>query len=88
MAGQTRIDGNLIDTGTDPNDIVSVSVGDSRYATLGTDGLSVESTFFFENEQTLNTSYVVATDRNAMTIGPITLADNVGVTVNGRWVII
>jgi len=32
MAGQTRIDSNLIDTGTDPNDIVSVSVGDGRYA--------------------------------------------------------
>jgi len=37
MAGQTRIDGNLIDTGTDPNDIVSVSVGDGRYPRLSED---------------------------------------------------
>jgi len=37
MAGQTRIDGNLIDTGTDPNDIVSVSVGDGRYPRLSQD---------------------------------------------------
>jgi len=37
MAGQTRIDGNLIDTGTDPNDIVSVSVGDARYPRLSQD---------------------------------------------------
>jgi len=37
MAGQTRIDGNLIDTGTDPNDIVSVSVGDTRYPRLSQD---------------------------------------------------
>jgi len=37
MAGQTRIDGNLIDTGTDPNDIVSVSVGDARYPRLSED---------------------------------------------------
>jgi hypothetical protein len=37
MAGQTRIDSNLIDTGTDPNDIVSVSVGDGRYPRLSQD---------------------------------------------------
>jgi hypothetical protein len=34
MAGQTRINGNLIDTGTDPEDIVSISTGDARYPKL------------------------------------------------------
>jgi len=34
MSGQTRIDGNLIDTGTDPNDILSVESGDGRYPQL------------------------------------------------------
>lgn len=37
MAGQTRVDGNLIDTGTDPNDVLSVSTGDGRYPSLSGD---------------------------------------------------
>jgi len=55
MAGQTRINGNLIDTGTDPEDILSVSSGDNRYPqlsgnntltgdlTVGSDGLFVDA---------------------------------------------
>ena len=32
MSGQTRIDSNLIETGTDPNDVLTVSDGNTLYA--------------------------------------------------------
>jgi len=88
MAGQTRIDGNLIETGTDANDIVSVSIGDARYAKTEFDGLTVRSGIFWENNQILQSNYNVESDKNAMSIGPITLDTDVVVTIDGRWVIV
>lgn len=58
MAGQTRINGNLIDTGTDPEDIVSISTGDGRYPRLSEDNTlagnltvsgSISGTLNFDN---------------------------------------
>ena len=59
MSGQTRIDGNLIDTGTDPNDILSVESGDGRYPKLDgpntlTGDLTVGSDALFVDASTGN----------------------------------
>jgi hypothetical protein len=45
---------------------------------------------FYKNDQTVNTSYTVVTGENAMSAGPITIANGVTVTVqNGaRWVVV
>jgi hypothetical protein len=45
---------------------------------------------FFENSKTINGSYTITTNKNAMSTGPITLATGVTVTVpsDSRWVIL
>jgi hypothetical protein len=45
---------------------------------------------FIENAQTINTSYTIASTRNAMTTGPVTVADGVIVTISdgARWVVL
>jgi len=45
---------------------------------------------FFENSKTINGSYTITTNKNAMSTGPITLANGVTVTVpsDSRWVIL
>jgi len=45
---------------------------------------------FHENGLTVNTSYTLTTNRNAMSVGPITLASGVTVTVPSgqRWVVL
>lgn len=45
---------------------------------------------FFENGQTVTTSYTVSSNKNAMSAGPITINSNVTVTIpaNATWVII
>lgn len=44
----------------------------------------------YENDQILKADYVIEGDKNAMTTGPITVADGVTVTISdgARWVII
>ena len=41
----------------------------------GTDGV------FFENDTTINSNYTITTGKNAMTAGPVTVANGVTVTV-------
>jgi hypothetical protein len=45
---------------------------------------------FFENSKTVNGSYTISTNKNAMSTGPITLANGVTVTVpsDSRWVVL
>jgi hypothetical protein len=45
---------------------------------------------FFENSKTINGSYTITTNKNAMSTGPITLANGVTVTVpsDSRWVVL
>lgn len=45
---------------------------------------------FYENGQTVNTSYTITTNRNAVTAGPVTIANGVTVTVpsGSSWVIV
>lgn len=45
---------------------------------------------FYENSQTVNTSYTITTNKNAMSAGPITIADGVTVTVpdGSAWTVV
>lgn len=45
---------------------------------------------FQENEQTVTTSYTISTNKNAMSVGPITINSSVTVTIpsGSRWVIL
>lgn len=45
---------------------------------------------FYENDQTISTSYTIAANKNAMTTGPISINSGVVVTVStgARWVVI
>jgi hypothetical protein len=45
---------------------------------------------FWENTATVNTDYTITNDRNALSIGPITIADGVTVTVGSgeTWTVI
>jgi len=45
---------------------------------------------FYENDQTVTTDYTITTDKNAMTAGPITVANGVVVTVpsGSTWTIV
>jgi len=59
----------------------------SEWAQVG--GGAVED-LFYENARTVDEDYVVSSTRNTMTIGPITVADGIAITVpsDARWVII
>jgi len=45
---------------------------------------------FWENNKTVTANYTITTNKNAMTAGPITIADNVIVTVpdGSEWTIV
>lgn len=45
---------------------------------------------FYENDQTITTSYTLEADKNAMTTGPVTINEGVSVTIEtgARWVVI
>ena len=45
---------------------------------------------FFENDQTITTSYTLVAAKNAMTAGPITIDSGATVTIEtgARWVVI
>lgn len=47
---------------------------------IGADGGGSDAVFY-ENDQTVNTSYTITTGRNAMTTGPISIATGATVTV-------
>jgi hypothetical protein len=45
---------------------------------------------FWENNQTVSTSYTIAANKNAISAGPITIADGITVTVpdGSEWAIV
>lgn len=45
---------------------------------------------FFENDQTVTTSYTMSSNKNALTAGPITVANGVVVTIpsGSAWIIV
>ena len=59
---------------------VSPTVGDI-WVDSGSSGAGAEDDLFFSNAQTVTQNHTTAAGRNEMTIGPITIADGVTVTV-------
>ena len=64
---------------------------------LTTDGTTADwadtgaiNSVFWQNDQTLATSYSIPANKSAVTAGPITLGSNVTVTLgtNSRWVVV
>ena len=45
---------------------------------------------FYENDQSVDNNYTITTNKNAVSAGPITIADGVTVTIpdNSYWVIV
>ena len=45
---------------------------------------------FFENDKTITTSYSINADKNALTAGPVTVANGVSITVpsGSSWTIV
>jgi hypothetical protein len=45
---------------------------------------------FFETDKTATTSYTITTNKNAMTVGPITISDGVTITIpdGSVWVVV
>ena len=43
--------------------------------------VTINGTGFMENSPTIDTDYTLADNRNAMTAGPVTIADGITVTV-------
>lgn len=45
---------------------------------------------FYENDQTVNSNYTITATKNAMSAGPITIANGIVVTINtgGNWAIV
>jgi len=56
----------------------------------GSIGGGAEDGVFYENEQSVSSSYTIVATKNAMTAGPITINDGVTVTIEtgGRWVVL
>ena len=71
-------DGAVTEAKIDPNAKIRGATGG------GTDRV------FYENDQTVNTNYTISTNKNAMSAGPITVANGITVTVpNGStWTIV
>jgi hypothetical protein len=61
----------------------------TEWGAIGGGGGASEG-IFYENEQSVSSSYTVAATKNAMTAGPITINDGVTVTIEtgGRWVVL
>lgn len=79
---------------------LAVNVTDRKIFTENASGTVVEigggargtgsDDVFYENGQTVNASYTISTNKNAMSTGPITIASGVSVTVpsGSRWVVL
>ena len=72
-------------SGTHIKTINSVSIVGSGNVVLG----AVQDVFY-ENAQTVSTSYSISSNKSAMSAGPVTLASGVTITIptGSRWVIV
>lgn len=81
--------GNVIITGTITNssNVAFVAGGGSGGGgATGGDGDQV----FYENNSAITANYTISSGRNAMTVGPVTVGNNVVITIpdGSRWVIL
>ena len=72
-------------SGTHIKTINSVSIVGSGNVVLG-----AAQDVFYENAQTVSTSYSISSNKSAMSAGPVTLASGVTITIptGSRWVIV
>jgi hypothetical protein len=71
-------DGAVTEAKIDPNAKIRGATGG------GTDRV------FYENDQSVNTNYTITTNKNAMSAGPITVANGITVTVpdGSAWTVV
>ena len=79
------IDALNLSDGTSGQVLVTDGSGTISFSEAG-----AKSDIFWENAQTLSTSYSLAANRSAMSAGPVTLGSGVTVTLgsNARWSIV
>ena len=81
IVGSTTITGNLYVTGSSNSITTNGTITSDRTITTGS---------IFINSNTITTNTTISTGYNGFAVGPITIANNISVTVanNSRWVII
>lgn len=69
---------------------MAITINGSTGINVATGNVYVASTPFYENGKTISQNYTIGGDRNSMSIGPITLADGVVLTVadGGSWTVV
>lgn len=92
--GATTLTANnvLLGNGTSAIQAVAPSTSGNTLKSNGTTWVSSPfiTEVFYENPTTVNVSYTITTNNNAMSAGPITIASGVTVTVpsGSRWVVV
>ena len=68
----------------------SLEVTTVGLTTGGGGGGGPAANVFYENDQTLSANYTISSGKNAMSTGPITIANGVSVTVpsGSKWVVL
>lgn len=77
--------GNVVITGTITNSSNVAFVAGGGGATGGE-----TNKVFYENDSAITANYTITTSKNAMTVGPVTVGNNVVITIpdGSRWVIL
>ena len=78
--------GNVVITGTITNSSNVAFVAGGGGGATGGGGDQV----FYENNSAITANYTISSGRNAMTVGPVTVGNNVVITIpdGSRWVIL
>lgn len=83
----TALSANQIQAGS----IVALSYNGTNFILVGSGGTgAVAGGAIFENKNTISSSYTVSTNKNAMSVGPMTIATGVVVTVpaGSRYIVL